>query len=272
MPPGSRRYLDQAALFVERRGTGTLDDIELGRAYYQDDVPVREATVLRGHAVRANYLAAGAVDVAVETDDTDLLDALTTQWENTVARRTYVTGGQGSQHEGEAFGNDFVLPADRAYSETCAGIGSVMFSWRLLLAQGLPRYADLVERTLFNVVATSPSHEGTAFYYTNTLHQRVPGSVPPTGRREPPGVVVAARTLVRRVVLPAERCPHAGQPGGVRRDHRRRRPPAAPVRALPHPHDAGGRAARGRSTSRRPTRATGWSACGWRPRRTGPGR
>ncbi|KQT02190.1 hypothetical protein ASG23_02255 [Cellulomonas sp. Leaf395] len=182
---GDRRYLDQAALFVERRGTGTLADIELGRAYFQDDVPVREATVLRGHAVRANYLAAGAVDVAVETDDTDLLDALTTQWENTVARRTYVTGGQGSQHEGEAFGNDFVLPADRAYSETCAGIGSVMFSWRLLLAQGLPRYADLVERTLYNVVATSPSHEGTAFYYTNTLHQRVPGSVPPTDVASP---------------------------------------------------------------------------------------
>lgn len=182
---GERRYVDQAALFVERRGTGTLEDIELGRAYYQDDVPVREATVLRGHAVRANYLAAGAVDVAVETDDTDLLDALTTQWENTVARRTYVTGGQGSQHEGEAFGHDFVLPADRAYSETCASIGSIMFSWRLLLAQGLPRYADLVERTLFNVVATSPSHEGTAFYYTNTLHQRVPGTVPPTDVASP---------------------------------------------------------------------------------------
>lgn len=182
---GERRYVDQAALFVERRGTGTLADIELGRAYYQDDVPVREATVLRGHAVRANYLAAGAVDVAVETDDAALLDALTTQWENTVARRTYVTGGQGSQHEGEAFGHDFVLPADRAYSETCAGVGSVMFSWRLLLAQGLPRYADLIERTLFNVVATSPSHEGTAFYYTNTLHQRVPGTVPPTDVASP---------------------------------------------------------------------------------------
>ena len=60
-----------------------------------------------------------------------------------------------------------------------------MFSWRLLLAQGLPRYADLVERTLFNVVATSPSHEGTAFYYTNTLHQRVPGTVPPTDVASP---------------------------------------------------------------------------------------
>ncbi|WP_315096405.1 beta-L-arabinofuranosidase domain-containing protein [uncultured Cellulomonas sp.] len=182
---GDRRYVDQATLFVERRGTGTLADIELGRAYYQDDVPVREATVLRGHAVRANYLAAGAVDVAVETQDAGLLAALTGQWETTVARRTYVTGGQGSQHEGEAFSDDFVLPPDRAYSETCAGVGSVMFSWRLLLAQGLPRYADLMERTLYNVVATSPSHDGTAYYYTNTLHQRVPGTVPPTDVASP---------------------------------------------------------------------------------------
>ncbi|MGV8966045.1 MAG: glycoside hydrolase family 127 protein [Cellulomonas sp.] len=177
---GERRYLDQAALFVARRGHGVLHDIEWGQAYFQDDVPVREATVLRGHAVRANYLAAGAVDVAVETGDDAMLAALVIQWENTVARRTYLTGGQGSHHMDEAFGEDWVLPPDRAYSETCAGIGSVMFAWRLLLAQGLPRYADLVERTLFNVVATSPSHAGNAFFYTNTLQQRTPGTVPPT--------------------------------------------------------------------------------------------
>ena len=177
---GDPRYVEQAALFVARRGTGTLADIELGRSYYQDDVPVREATVLQGHAVRANYLAAGAVDVAIETDDGELLAALTTQWENTVAHRTYITGGQGAHHSGESFGDDWELPPDRAYSETCASVGSVMFSWRLLLAQGLPRYADLIERTLYNVVATSPSHEGTAFFYTNTLHERRPGAAPAT--------------------------------------------------------------------------------------------
>jgi DUF1680 family protein len=182
---GEDRYLDQAALFVERRGHGVLADIELGRAYYQDDVPVREATVLRGHAVRAGYLSAGAVDVAVERDDDELLDALAAQWDATVARRTYITGGQGSHHEGEAFGEDWVLPPDRAYSETCAGVASIMFSHRLLLARGLPRYADLVERTLFNVVATSPSAAGTAFFYANTLHRRTPGEVIPPDEASP---------------------------------------------------------------------------------------
>ncbi|MEV0154286.1 beta-L-arabinofuranosidase domain-containing protein [Micromonospora sp. NPDC050686] len=175
---GEQRYLRQAQLFVARRGTGTLRPIEWGPQYFQDDAPVRQATVLRGHAVRANYLAAGAVDVAVDTGDEDLLSALVTQWDNTVARRTYITGGQGSHHQDEAFGEDWVLPPDRAYSETCAGIASIMFSWRLLLARGDTRYGDLIERTLYNVVATSPSASGTAFYYANTLHQRTPGSVP----------------------------------------------------------------------------------------------
>ena len=169
------RYLEQARLFVERHGRGTLRDIEWGRKYFQDDVPVRDATALRGHAVRANYLASGAADVAVDTGDDELLAALRGQWDRTVARRTYITGGQGSHHQDEAFGEDWELPADRAYSETCAGVGSIMFSWRLLLAGGDPRHADLIERTLYNVVATSPAPDGRSFFYANTLHQRVPG-------------------------------------------------------------------------------------------------
>jgi DUF1680 family protein len=175
---GERRYLEQAALFVDRRGRGTLADIEWGRSYFQDDVPFREATSLRGHAVRALYLAAGAVDVAVETADDELLAAAIRQWSHAVARRTYLTGGMGSRHQDEGFGDDFSLPPDRAYSETCAGVASVMLSWRLLLATGDPAFADLAERTLYNVVAASPDVHGTAFFYTNTLHQRVPAAEP----------------------------------------------------------------------------------------------
>ncbi|KAB1867426.1 glycoside hydrolase family 127 protein [Microbacterium algeriense] len=173
---GEQRYVDQAALFVERHGRGSLGEIEWGRAYFQDDVPVRDAEALRGHAVRANYLSAAATDVSIEFDDSALLEALRRQWDRTVERRTYVTGGQGSHHQDEAFGEDWELPPDRAYSETCAGIGSIMFSWRLLLATGEGRYADLIERTLFNVVATSPGDDGRSFFYANPLQQRTPGT------------------------------------------------------------------------------------------------
>jgi DUF1680 family protein len=84
----------------------------------------------------------------------------------------------GSRHSAEDFGEDYELPPDRAYSETCAGVASVQLAWRLLLATGDVRYADLIERTLFNVVATSPALDGSGFFYANPLHQRVPGEPP----------------------------------------------------------------------------------------------
>jgi DUF1680 family protein len=172
------RYVELAGLFVERRGHGLLGRIEYGAEYFQDDVPVREAEVLRGHAVRALYLAAGAFDVAVETGDAELADAVRRQFEETVRTRTYITGGMGSHHQDEAFGADFELPPDRAYAETCAGIASDMLSWRLLLQDDDPRHADLMERTLLNTVLASPREDGRAFFYTNTLHQRTPGVAP----------------------------------------------------------------------------------------------
>jgi uncharacterized protein len=175
---GEQRYLEQARLFVERRGRPALGDIARGREYFQDDMPVRAARTFRGHAVRALYLASGAVDVAVETGDAELLEAVAEQWRHTIASRTYLTGGMGSRHAGEAFGDDFELPPDRAYAETCAGVASVMLAWRLLLATGDPRYADLAERTLYNVVAASPALDGHSFFYANPLHQRVPGAPP----------------------------------------------------------------------------------------------
>ncbi|QNE37646.1 glycoside hydrolase family 127 protein [Leifsonia shinshuensis] len=201
---GEQKYLDQAALFIERRGEGTLPLFEFGRAFWQDDMRVRDADVLRGHAVRALYLAAGAVDVAVESGDTELLDALELQWRNTVAKRTYITGGMGSHHMDEAFGEDFVLPPDRSYCETCAGVASIMFSWRLLLATGKVEYADLIERTLYNVVATSPAADGRSFFYANVLHQRVEHVPPPLNED---GVVIRGGASGRQPWFEVSCCP-----------------------------------------------------------------
>ena len=177
---GEARYLELARLFVERRGHGTLaTTLFQGHEYFQDDVPVRDAEVLRGHAVRALYLSAGAVDIAVDTGDDDLLAAVESQYLRTIARRSYVTGGVGAHHQNEEFGEDFELPSDRAYAETCAAIASVMLSWRLLVQTGDARYADQIERTLLNAVLVSPRADGRAFYYANTLHQRAAGAATP---------------------------------------------------------------------------------------------
>ncbi len=179
---GERRYLEQAKLFVDRRGFQTLPDTMFdGRDYYQDRVPVRAATVLVGHSVRALYLAAGAIDVAMETGDDELLDAVRRQYDRTLERRTYLTGGMGSNHHGESFGHDFELPSERAYAETCAAVASIHVAWRLLLATGDERYADVIERTIYNSVLSAPSIDGETFFYVNALQRREPSREPEPG-------------------------------------------------------------------------------------------
>jgi hypothetical protein len=174
---------------VELRGYGPASVPAYDRVYFSARVPVRQATVLEGHAVRALYLAAGATDVASETGDASLLEALERQWENTVAAKTYLTGGLGSRWDGEAFGDPYELPNDRAYAETCAAIASVQWSWRLLLATGRPRYAELIEQTLYNAVLPGVSLDGRRFFYANALQVRTgavaSSSIDPARGRQP---------------------------------------------------------------------------------------
>jgi len=184
---GDRRHLDLAAAFVERRGHGLLGSGRFGRGYWQDHLPVRDAPEAVGHAVRQLYLDAGAVDVAVETGDRALLDAVLRRWRDMVATRTYLTGALGSRHKDEAFGDPFELPPDRAYAETCAAIASAMLAWRLLLATGEPDCADLLERTAYNAILPALSADGTAFFYVNPLQRRThrAWAEPGEGARKP---------------------------------------------------------------------------------------
>lgn len=169
---GHRPYLEQAKRFVDLRGRGLLDGERFGPTYLQDHVPVRQADAVTGHVVRQLYLLAGVVDVAVETNDDELLAAARRLWDDAFGSKTYLTGAQGSRHRDEAFGDPYELPPDRAYGETCAGIASFQWNWRMLLATGEPRYADEMERALYNVIAGSTALDGTHFFYANPLHLR----------------------------------------------------------------------------------------------------
>jgi DUF1680 family protein len=169
---GEQRYLEFARLLVERRGHGLLAQGRFGAPYWQDHETVRNAAEVAGHSVRQLYLDAGAVDVAVETGDRELLEAVGRRWRNMLATRTYLTGGVGSRHIDEAFGDPFELPPDQAYTETCAAIASVMLAWRLLLATGDPQAADVIERTILNGILPALSRDGTTFFYVNPLQRR----------------------------------------------------------------------------------------------------
>jgi DUF1680 family protein len=169
---GTATYLSLARQFVDQRGHGLAGDSGLGRRYLQDHLPVRATDTEVGHVVRALYLEAGITDVAVETNDTELLQSSIGRWDDMVATKTYLTGGNGSRHVDEGFGDRFELPPDRAYNETCAAIASFQWSWRLLLATGDAKYADHMERVLYNGFAAAIATEGDRFFYVNPLQRR----------------------------------------------------------------------------------------------------
>jgi DUF1680 family protein len=173
---GERRWVDLARRFLDERGHGRLQPAHWGADYFQDGVPLREQREVVGHAVRALYLAAAMVDVAVETGDAALLAAAIAQWEDMALRKAYVTGAVGCRHDGEAFGEPYELPPDACYGETCASIASILFSWRLLRATGEGRYADQIERTLYNGFAAGVALDGSGYFYVNPLQVDAPGT------------------------------------------------------------------------------------------------
>ncbi|NUW44141.1 glycoside hydrolase family 127 protein [Nonomuraea rhodomycinica] len=224
---GERSYLDLAAKLVDNRGKGLIKDSGMGPLYAQDHLPVREADTPVGHAVRQLYLEAGVVDVYLETGDESLLECSVRRWEDMVATKMYLTGGVGSRHDGEAFGERYELPPDRAYNESCAAIASIHWNWRLLLATGHGRYADLIERVLYNAFAASTSADGVRFFYVNPL-QRRDDTVEDAylGRRRewfacaccPPNIMRTVSSLGHYVATTAERALHVHQyaPGAIR--------------------------------------------------------
>ncbi len=182
---GHRPYLDLALQFVNVRGYGVLKpNRHFDSPYYQDATPIREQTTVVGHAVRALYLLAGVVDVYLETGEQALLDSALQQWTSMTATKLYLTGAVGSRFEGESFGDEYELPPDLVYGETCATIAGVMVSWRLLLATGESRFADAIERAVFNLVSASTSVHRDAFFYNNPAQRRAPHTAAAPGERQ----------------------------------------------------------------------------------------
>ena len=167
---GDASALELAGLFLDHRGRGLLDAARFyDPAYYQDRVPIREATTVEGHAVRAVYLLSGVVDVYLETGEDALLASATRQWQDMISHKQYITGAIGARHFSESFGEPYELPNASAYAETCAAIGNVFWNWRMLLATGESRYADQIEWTLYNAMLSGIGLDGTTFFYENPL-------------------------------------------------------------------------------------------------------
>ena len=197
---GEKRYLKLSKFFVDERGRKPhyYDKEAKARGddpasywartydYCQADKPVREQAEATGHAVRAMYLYSGMADVAAETGDTSLITASKKLWRNVVDQKMYVTGGIGARHSGESFGRNYELGNESAYAETCAAIGLVFWSHRLLQMEAKGEYADVMELALYNGFLSGVGLDGKHFFYVNPLaHCGDHGEPRTVNRRQP---------------------------------------------------------------------------------------
>lgn len=166
---GEKRYADLAKYFIDEHGKHPEERNYDEWAYNQDEMPIRERETAEGHCVRAMYLMCGAADVAYEYGDDDLKNACERVFNNIVNKRMYITGGVGSTYIGEAFTIDYDLPNRTAYAETCAAISLAMFANRMLKFGADSKYADIVEKAIYNGIMSGVSLDGKSFFYENPL-------------------------------------------------------------------------------------------------------
>lgn len=169
------KYLALASRLTELRGNAAGHELYLeydeGRNLYffQDYRPVKEYEKAYGHGVRALYLYSSMADLGARLGDSAYFQTLKRLWENIVSRKMYITGGIGSRHKGEAFGEDYELPNETAYSETCSSIADILWNYRMFRQSGEAKYMDICERILYNAFLAGWSQSGTEYNYVNPL-------------------------------------------------------------------------------------------------------
>ncbi|MBZ9701949.1 MULTISPECIES: glycoside hydrolase family 127 protein [unclassified Mesorhizobium] len=183
---GENKYMELAKYFIDQRGQQPHYFDEEARArgtdpkayhfktyeYSQSHIPVREQDKVVGHAVRAMYLYSGMADIATEYGDDSLRVALDRLWDDLTSKNLYITGGLGPSAHNEGFTSDFDLPNESAYAETCAAVGLVFWASRMLGMGPNARYADIMERALYNGSISGLSLDGSLFFYENPLESR----------------------------------------------------------------------------------------------------
>lgn len=169
---GDRHYLDFAGYLLSGVERERLKLTEAELRYMFSGKPFTSRDRVEGHAVRAMYACSGATDYYAETGDPAYRKTLETLWRDMTASKLYLTGGVGSRAQGEAFGEPYELPNAQAYTESCAAIANMMWNWRMLGVTGESRFADVIERALYNGINSGMSLDGTLYCYRNPLESR----------------------------------------------------------------------------------------------------
>lgn len=167
---GEERYLKLSEFFLLNRGKNDKDEYIFDRAEHaQDYSPLEEFESVKGHAVRALYMLCGMADCAELTHNEKLMESCKKAYDDIVNGKMYITGGVGSTRHGEAFTVPYDLPNDSAYAETCAAISLMLFSDRMCRITHEAKYADTLERAMYNGMMSGISLDGKSYFYENPL-------------------------------------------------------------------------------------------------------
>src|SRR5437660_7379449 len=164
---GKRQYVDLAGYILHGDDRWKIEPERI--VYMFCGTPFTSRAKLEGHAVRAMYACCGATDYFLETGGQEYWKTLNTLWNDLGSTKMYISGGVGSRSDGEAFGDAYELPNFRAYGESCAAIGNMMWNWRMLSATGDAKFTDVIERALYNGINSGMSLDGTLYCYRNPL-------------------------------------------------------------------------------------------------------
>lgn len=164
------KYLNLAMFFINERGIHYEPwHNEFNETYDQSNAPVRDLEKAEGHAVRAVYLYTAMSEAYIKTGDERLHKACLKLFNDIINGKMYITGGIGSASKGETFTVEYDLPNLEAYSESCAALGLQLFSLSLQQTALDHRFADVIERVMYNNMLSSTSLDGKAFFYENEL-------------------------------------------------------------------------------------------------------
>jgi DUF1680 family protein len=169
---GKKEYLDWSRWVVDNidRWSGwnsfsKLDQVADGTLGVHQLQPY-----VHSHTFQMNFL--GFLRLYQITGDASLLRKVRGAWDDIARRQMYVTGGVSV---GEHFEPGYIRPLTGEVVETCANMSWMQLTQYLLELTNEPRYADAVERLLFNHVFASQTVDGDCYRYHTPPNGFKPG-------------------------------------------------------------------------------------------------
>ncbi len=154
---GDDRYLDWSKWVISRidewsgwNSFSKLDSVAAGTMDINEIQPY-----VHSHTFQMNFL--GFLRMYQITGDQSYFRKVAGAWDDVAERQMYITGGVGV---GEHYERDYIKPLTGEMVETCATMSWLQLSQNLLELTGDTRYADAMERLIWNHVFAAQTIDG----------------------------------------------------------------------------------------------------------------